>query len=632
MEGRDEIRRIAEAALRNIRQLTQLVGSDSNSTPQLNLENSAGSLESSNGCGPVRPISPNLPGTSTGTASSISQRPRMLNAITELRRRFPTTAISRSSRLPSSSSATRQRGRSAGRPHASGHVTKDIIILRVGEDRVPAKSEKAQLEREGKIITGLDIERSWTHEKLMSVLGTLLPQEYQGIGFQIMKNCNGTLVLPNIPPGRKVDANLLLKSIAPASCVYIQLLDDPIDESIFDQPAFENNPKDEVGPSTDQHASLSVDVVDLTHENNRPTSITSTTFIQEILTNAPSDLIEPVEILRFLPKKVVTGRALEIDSLSERTEGETNFITVDREKILETTFAELDYIENPRLTFQVDFMGEQSTDLGGPRKEWIRMVSREIKAKYFDQGLREGLSKDYRYVGQMFVIAMLQNGQMPDFLSEAVLQKLVSETEDQCIKEIQKGLESLGMLSALRKFPQLLYFLRPGGQSRVLTVQTVLHWLKPDFSENGSNAQKFEKEVYQAFVKYLREVAAGRRSSGDVTLSLNHILHLVTGASEEPVLGFHLKPSIKFVLPKEYQVQVVNADASEPSFKTAVAFTPSSHTCIHVLNLPRPTHSHALLDNKELFELYDLCSLTEQTILEFLTILECLSTDYFGIQ
>ena len=262
-------------------------------------------------------------------------------------------------------------------------------------------------------------------------------------------------------------------------------------------------------------------------------------------------------------------------------------------------------------------MGEQSTDLGGPRKEWIRMVNREIKAKYFDQGLREGLSKDYRYVGQMFAIAMLQNGQMPAFLSEAVLQKLVSEAGDPCIKEIQKGLESLGMLSALRKFPQLLlYFLRPGGQSRVLTVQTVLHLLKPDFSENGSNAQKFEKEVYQAFVKYLREVAAGRRSSGDVTLSLNHILQFVTGASEEPVLGFHLKPSIKFVLPKEYQVQVVNADASEPSFKTAVAFTPSSHTCIHVLNLPRPTHAHALLDKKELFELYDLC----------------FSTDYFGIQ
>ncbi len=226
MEGRDEITRIAEGALRKIRQLTQLVCSDSNSTVQLPPETPAGSYHE-NSSGPARP--------NNSPSQSDPARPRLLNAVTELRRRFPTTAVSRGARLtPSSaSSATRQRARSAGRPHASGHATKDIIVLRASEDRVPAKSEKAQLEREGKIITGLHIERSWTHEKLMSVLSALLPQEYQGIGFQIMKNCNGTLVLPNIPPGRKVDANLLFKSIAPASCVYIQLLDDLIDESML---------------------------------------------------------------------------------------------------------------------------------------------------------------------------------------------------------------------------------------------------------------------------------------------------------------------------------------------------------------------------------------------------------------
>ncbi len=115
--------------------------------------------------------------------------------------------------------------------------------------------------------------------------------------------------------------------------------------------------------------------------------------------------------------------------------------------------------------------------------------------------------------------------------------------------------------------------------------------------------------MYQAFVKFIREIAFGRRISGDLTLTLNHILQFVTGASEEPVLGFHIKSSIKVLIPKEYQVEVVNADSRE--FKTAVIFTPSSHTCIHVLNLPRPTHACALLDNKELFDLYDLCFSTD---------------------
>ena len=58
----------------------------------------------------------------------------------------------------------------------------------------------------------------------------------------------------------------------------------------------------------------------------------------------------------------------------------------------------------------------RTVDLGGPQKEWIRLVNREMKAKYFDNGLREYLSQDYYYVGIMIAVAMLQNGQMPAFI------------------------------------------------------------------------------------------------------------------------------------------------------------------------------------------------------------------------
>jgi hypothetical protein len=43
--------------------------------------------------------------------------------------------------------------------------------------------------------------------------------------------------------------------------------------------------------------------------------------------------------------------------------------------------------------------------------------------------------------------------------------------------------------------------------SESLSIRKVINLLKPNFSEEGSNSLKFEKEVYALFIKYLREVA-----------------------------------------------------------------------------------------------------------------------------
>ena len=53
----------------------------------------------------------------------------------------------------------------------------------------------------------------------------------------------------------------------------------------------------------------------------------------------------------------------------------TNYICVHRENVLQTTFAELESIEDFCMTFEVDFIGEVAKDFGGPRKEWIRLVN-----------------------------------------------------------------------------------------------------------------------------------------------------------------------------------------------------------------------------------------------------------------
>jgi hypothetical protein len=51
-------------------------------------------------------------------------------------------------------------------------------------------------------------------------------------------------------------------------------------------------------------------------------------------------------------------------------------------------------------------------------KEWIRLMNHAIKEKDFEHGLRPLLSSDYYFVGVMIAVAMLQNGQLPVFLSD----------------------------------------------------------------------------------------------------------------------------------------------------------------------------------------------------------------------
>ena len=243
-------------------------------------------------------------------------------------------------------------------------------------------------------------------------------------------------------------------------------------------------------------------------------------------------------------------------------------------------------------------------------------MNQSIKEKYFDHGLRPLLAQDYYFVGVMMAVAMLQNGQLPVFVEESTLQQIVSLRDcfDPCVRQIQRGLEELGMLSALRELPMLVHLLRPQAQSK-LSVQMLLHILKPNFSEEGSNALKKEKEVYQLFVKYDREVAASRRVCGQTTLDLSDILQFATGTAEEPVLGFSLAPSLEFILPTEIvkaasQEGLNNEQQEEQGQEqhppVEGGFLPLAHTCTNLLELPRPTEKVPLPPMDRLFALYDL--------------------------
>ena len=292
----------------------------------------------------------------------------------------------------------------------------------------------------------------------------------------------------------------------------------------------------------------------VTTDSQRYEALTSQTdkkisgFFYKIISEFPAGSItEPNEMLRYLQSKIVQGRPLDvIDDATEHV-GDTNFMAVDRDNILETTFDELRSVENPRITFQVEFYGEQAEDIGGPRKEWIRLCNQNIKTTYFDHGLKEHLADDYYFVRQMDAIALLQNGQAPKYFSEELLNDIFVSDElasSKCILKLRQGLDTLGIHIFARQFPMFLYLLRPTENNAKLTVPLILHLLKPMFSEEGSNSLKYEKAVYSKFVKYLRDVASGRRVT-----TLENILEFVTGASEEQLLGVTQQPSIHFMVP-----------------------------------------------------------------------------------
>eukprot|EP00794_Sanderia_malayensis_P021012 gene21012-23064_t len=192
----------------------------------------------------------------------------------------------------------------------------------------------------------------------------------------------------------------------------------------------------------------------------------------------PVGVTDPIEMLKYVQSRVLKGRELNVSDLQVSLEGDVNYITIERDNILTTTFDELKKVHDFRLTFQVQFYGQEEV-----------------------------------------------------FLAE--------NPNSECIAQLRNGLDVIGIRQFGNRFPGFLHLFRE--PSAKLSVKMLLHLLKPNFAEDGSNKAMQEKSVYSKFVKYVREAASGRR-----IVSLGDILQFVTGSSEEPALGFELKPCIQF--------------------------------------------------------------------------------------
>ena len=159
----EQVKEIAQAAVDSINQLSSLIEHGPSTTRF--------------------PSNERQPTTSETTF--VRQTQPANSALTELQRRFPTVSRGRYRRPSNSSSrpypVLQNVRRPAGRPLISEIVSKDVMILEMGREKIPTKAEKPDLERSGRITSGVDIDRKWDAKELHQELAKLLTGEMEGL-------------------------------------------------------------------------------------------------------------------------------------------------------------------------------------------------------------------------------------------------------------------------------------------------------------------------------------------------------------------------------------------------------------------------------------------------------------------
>lgn len=224
-------------------------------------------------------------------------------------------------------------------------------------------------------------------------------------------------------------------------------------------------------------------------------------------------------------------------SVSSTLSGQTTLINVNRNKLLESAFDEYKDIQDCNLlkTLEVEFLMEKAQDLGGPRREFFRLILKEIENTYFENNnVKSYLVNDYKTVGKILGMSMLQSGPIPYFLPHTIVKDVFSASKptNEAVASLRHSFQLLGLYQLAMKFPTFLKIFTNDREE--LSRKALLNILVPKLSIEGTNKYKFETEAYDLFCTYIREVASGRREK--VTLGI--ILSFVTGSEEVPLLGF----------------------------------------------------------------------------------------------
>ena len=108
-----------------------------------------------------------------------------------------------------------------------------------------------------------------------------------------------------------------------------------------------------------QQSSEVLETVDLTQPEENHLSQTLDEAVNATVNYCKENsVLGHVEILRCFQQKVIVGRSLEVENVAQAVEGETNYINVDRNNLIETAFEEIQFLDEYRKTLEVQFYGE----------------------------------------------------------------------------------------------------------------------------------------------------------------------------------------------------------------------------------------------------------------------------------
>ncbi|KAK3749365.1 hypothetical protein QZH41_010356, partial [Actinostola sp. cb2023] len=175
-------------------------------------------------------------------------------------------------------------------------------------------------------------------------------------------------------------------------------------------------------------------------------------------------------------------------------------------------------IDDYSIPLDVTYNGECARDYGGPRREFLGAIVKAIKDRLFKEHQDEegfvlmkditAIQKQYYYAaGIFFGYSLLQGGPLPCFLHEDFMTSVFctnhSSAEEE--RQFQKGLAKFGLIKLVTEKPCLKYLLRKSAV-HPMTYPKLVRLLKPDFSEEGTNARTREERSYRLFLNYLKEV------------------------------------------------------------------------------------------------------------------------------
>ncbi|CAL8301751.1 unnamed protein product [Gadus morhua 'NCC'] len=300
---------------------------------------------------------------------------------------------------------------------------------------------------------------------------------------------------------------------------------------------------------------------------------------------------------------------------------------------------------NPNATMNVKFSddlgrNEESVDLGGPRREFLRLLMEALvmSPMFEGSGESQNLALDmaalgddrYFLAGKAIAVSIVHGGPPPAFFSTTLFDCLVggphtakpvledvadtdiyqwvkkvsqSSTHEDlvratlplqdylanagCLRPLKtiddrflEGLKTLGVLEKIKNHPESF---RPlfCYQPHPLTAEAMDDLFNIRLSPQGSNKRIAEEVVVPFWRDYLQD------AQDEGPAKLKGILAFATGATAIPPIGFNPTPSIDFLHENGHQ------DTSS---------LPIANTCINCLNLPLHT-SYAVFKDKMDFAL-----------------------------